>query len=122
MGGGDGTGRPQAGGPRMTIAIERAGSGPRVVLSGELSVRQARDLHAALCEVAPAETPVVVDDTGVTTVDTSAIQLLVAFARDRRQAQRALEVTDGALVRALRRLGMDGDLPAGAPNGARPPA
>jgi ABC-type transporter Mla MlaB component len=94
----------------MAVTLERADEGTRVVLSGPLTVREARTLHAALREVAPAETVIVVDDTGVCGVDTSAIQLLVAFARARRQAGRALDVTDGALVATLRRLGMQQEL------------
>ena len=94
----------------MAVSLERADDRTRVVLSGPLSVREAKILHTALSEVVPTETVVVVDDTGVSGVDTSAIQLLVAFARARRQAGRALEVTNGVLVATLRRLGMQHEL------------
>jgi ABC-type transporter Mla MlaB component len=103
-------GGPQSDERRMAVTLERPDGQTRVVLSGPLSVREARTLHATLREIRSSEALVVVDDRGVAGVDTSAIQLLVAFARARRQAGLALEVTDGALVAALRRLGMQQEL------------
>jgi anti-anti-sigma regulatory factor len=93
----------------MAVTVERTDGRTRVVLVGPLGVREAKLLQAALAEVAPTET-VLIDDTGVAGVDTSAIQLLVAFARARRHGRRSLEVTDGALIATLRRLGMHHEL------------
>jgi ABC-type transporter Mla MlaB component len=94
----------------MTVRLERADDHTRLVLSGTLSVREAKALHATLCEVAPTEGAVVLDDQSVAGVDTSAIQLLVAFARARHQARRGLDITHGALMGALCRLGLEHEL------------
>ena len=50
-------------------------------LSGDVSVRDVRQTHAALCEAIVAEGPLEIDASQLTSTDTAVVQLLLATRR-----------------------------------------
>ncbi len=94
----------------MPVAVSRAEQEVRVVLSGEVTVGEAQALHRTLREVVDAEEAVVVEESDVIAVDTSAVQLVLAFARTRLDAGLGVRVSEGEILGRLRQLGLDARL------------
>ncbi|MGV3491976.1 MAG: STAS domain-containing protein [Devosia sp.] len=65
-------------------------------LSGDLSLRTISELHADLQRAVSENASVTLDTTGVESIDTAAIQLLVSAARTVEAAGGALALTAGA--------------------------
>jgi anti-anti-sigma factor len=69
-----------------TFEIESDGSSVRLRLEGELTIENARELHAALTPALNAEGILTVDAAAVSRVDAAALQVLVAAAAAAGQA------------------------------------
>jgi anti-anti-sigma regulatory factor len=59
-----------------------------VSLPGDCTIREASVLHRMLLDALPLEAPVSIDGSAVERVDTSGLQMLLAFIRDRAAAGR----------------------------------
>lgn len=69
---------------------------PSMALQAECTARTATELKAGLLAVLDAPEAVGINAAAVERVDTVSLQLLVAFARDRRQAGRAVTWQDAS--------------------------
>ena len=80
-----------------------------LALPANCSIRDVAALKTSLLAMLETTDTVVIDAQGVERIDTSSVQLLVAFARDRAAGSRALEWrgVDGAFGHALRVLGLE---------------
>jgi ABC-type transporter Mla MlaB component len=89
---------------------------PRVALPGSCTVKDAAALKQTLCSVAQDSATVTIDVAALERIDTSAMQLLCAFVRDRaaRNQQVAWNGTSDALVQAARLLGVSELLASGS--------
>lgn len=96
----------------MPFVTEYVSDGVRLVLSGQTGVTEAAALHAALVLLAPTPGRVVVDESRLAGFDVSLLQLLVAFARARRQAGLSVGVVIGPAVARLSELGLADDVDA----------
>lgn len=94
----------------MPFVTEYLADGARLVLSGDVGVAEAAALHAALVELAATDGCVTVDESRLHGYDVTLLQLLVAFARARRDARRAVSVVAGPAVARLRALGLGADI------------
>lgn len=94
----------------MPVGVSREENEVRVVLSGDLTVSEAEALHRTLCDLAAVETPVVIEESELMAVDTSVVQLVLAFGRTRVDAGLAVRVAEGDVLARLRQLGLDGSL------------
>jgi ABC-type transporter Mla MlaB component len=81
---------------------------PRVALPGNCTVKDAAALKQTLSSVAQDAATVTIDVTALERIDTSAMQLLCAFVRDRaaRNQQVAWNGTSDAFAEAARLLGV----------------
>lgn len=99
-----------------TAATQR--SHPLIVLASNCNVKDAAELKQTLCLHLDDAAPVTLDVGSVERVDTSTLQVLCAFVRDRSAQQRKVEwLGDAAVVRdAARLLGVESmlSLPAEA--------
>ena len=78
---------------------------PRVVLASSCAVKDAAVLKQSLCQHLQAEAEVSIDVGGVERIDTSTMQLLCAFVRDRTVRQAKVEwVGDSRALREAARL------------------
>jgi ABC-type transporter Mla MlaB component len=86
-----------------------ATSHPTLVLAANCSVKDAAELKQSLCLHLEDAEPVALDIGKVERIDTSTMQLLCAFARDRAAHQRKVEwLGDSPIVRdAARLLGVE---------------
>lgn len=104
--------------------MPRAGSaGPNLLeLTPECILSGAEALKMRLTALLRSVKPITVDVRGVQRIDTASMQLLAAFARDRRASGLGLRVAGESAVfeEAARLLGLAGILSARA--GAAPPA
>jgi ABC-type transporter Mla MlaB component len=100
----------------VEVAVPAAPSQAALVLAANCNVKDAAGLKQSLCAHLDDAAPVALDVGKVERVDTSTIQLLCAFARDRAVHQRKVEwLGDLRVIRdAARLLGVDTllDLPA----------
>jgi ABC-type transporter Mla MlaB component len=82
---------------------------PTIVLASNCNVKDAGGLKQSLCHYVDDGAPVALDVGKVERVDTSTIQLLCAFVRDRAAQQRKVEwVGDSRVIRdAARLLGVE---------------
>lgn len=99
--------RPLAAG--VEAAARSAPSQPTIVLASTCNVKDAAELKQSLCLHLDEAAPVKLDVGSVERVDTSTMQLLCAFVRDRSTQQRQVEwVGDSPIVRdAARLLGVE---------------
>ena len=82
-----------------------APSQPTIVLASNCNVRDAAELKQSLCLHLEQAAPVSLDVGSVERVDTSTMQLLCAFVRDRSAQQLAVEwIGDSPVVRDAARL------------------
>jgi len=65
----------------MPFSLQQGSDNCVLTLSGEITVSCAAELHRALLDALAGDVPLVVDLRGVTAVDASAVQLLVAARR-----------------------------------------
>jgi ABC-type transporter Mla MlaB component len=102
----------------VEAARPAASSRPTIVLASNCNVKDASELKQSLCQHLDAAMPVALDVGKVERVDTSTMQLLCAFVRDRAAQQRKVEwLGDSAVIRdAARLLGVEPllSLPGGA--------
>lgn len=96
----------------MPFVTEYLSDGVRVVLSGHVTVAEAAPLHAALLELAGTEGRVVIDESRVAGFDLSLLQLVLAVARARRAAGRALSVVEGPVAARLAQLSLADEITA----------
>ncbi len=96
----------------MPFVTEYVNDGARLVLSGDAGVTEAAALYAALVELVSSDGHVVVDESRLAGFDVSLLQLIVAFARARRQAGRTSGVVIGPAVARLSQLGLADDVDA----------
>lgn len=84
-------------------------SQPMIVLASNCNVKDAGELKQTLCLHLDDAAPVTLDVGGVERVDTSTMQVLCAFVRDRSAQQRKVEwLGDSSIVRdAARLLGVE---------------
>jgi ABC-type transporter Mla MlaB component len=99
--------RPTAAG--VEVAVPAAPSQPMIVLASNCNVKDAAELKQSLCLHLDEAAPVKLDVGSVERVDTSTMQLLCAFVRDRSMQQRKVEwVGDSRVVHdAARLLGVE---------------
>jgi len=90
-------------------AESAASSQPTIVLASNCNVKDAGELKQSLCHYLDDGAPVALDVGKVERVDTSTIQLLCAFVRDRTARDRKVEwVGDSLVIRdAARLLGVE---------------
>lgn len=91
-------------------AVPVAPSQPMIVLASNCSVKDAAELKQSLCLLLDQAAPVTFDVGSVERVDTSTMQVLCAFVRDRSAQQRRVAwLGDSSVVReAARLLGVEG--------------
>lgn len=91
-------------------AVPVAPSQPMIVLATNCSVKDAAELKQSLCLLLDQPAPVTFDVGSVERVDTSTMQILCAFVRDRSAQQRRVAwLGDSSVVReAARLLGVEG--------------
>jgi ABC-type transporter Mla MlaB component len=94
---------------RVEAAVTASPSQPMIVLASNCNVKDAAELKQSLCLHLDDAAPVMLDVGGVERVDTSTVQLLCAFVRDRSARQRKVGwVGDARVVRdAARLLGVE---------------
>lgn len=90
----------------MPFLSEFGAGGARLVLTGHVTVTEARALHAALLELWPMEGTITVDESALGGFDVTLLQLLLAFVRARRAAGRSVEVVRGPASARLEQLGL----------------
>jgi ABC-type transporter Mla MlaB component len=90
-------------------AKAEAPSQPTIVLASNCNVKDANELKQSLCHYLDDGAPVALDVGKVERVDTSTIQLLCAFVRDRTSRDRKVEwLGDSLVIRdAARLLGVE---------------
>lgn len=93
----------------VEAAKPMAPSQPTIVLASNCNVKDAGELKRSLCHYLDDGAPVALDVGKVERVDTSTMQLLCAFVRDRAAQQRKVEwVGDSSVIRdAARLLGVE---------------
>jgi len=94
----------------MPFVTEYLADGARLVLSGDVGVAEAAALHAALVELAATDGCVTVDESRLHGSDVTLLQLVLAFARARRAAGRAVGVVPGPATARLRDLGLGAEI------------
>jgi ABC-type transporter Mla MlaB component len=94
----------------MAVGVSREENEVRVVLSGDVTVGEAESLHHVLKDLVGADMPVVVEESELMAVDTSAVQLVLAFGRARLDAGLSIRVTEGEILTRLRQLGLHASL------------
>ena len=103
----------------VEAATAVAPSQPAIVLADNCTVRDAGELKQTLCQYVDEVAPVALDVSKVERIDTSTMQLLYAFVRDRTVRERKVEwVGDSPVIRdAARLLGVEAllSLPGVAP-------
>jgi ABC-type transporter Mla MlaB component len=105
--------RKRAAAPVAAVVVEdakaAAPSQPTIVLASNCNVKDANELKQSLCHYLDDGAPVALDVGKVERVDTSTIQLLCAFVRDRTARDRKVEwVGDSLVIRdAARLLGVE---------------
>lgn len=103
----------------VEAATAVAPSQPAIVLASNCNVKDAGELKQSLCHYLDEVAPVALDVGKVERVDTSTMQLLCAFVRDRTARDRQVEwVGDARIIRdAARLLGVEAllSLPGVAP-------
>jgi ABC-type transporter Mla MlaB component len=94
----------------VVVGSPAADSRPTIALASNCNVKDAAELKQSLCFHLESDAPVVLDIGSVERIDTSTIQLLCAFVRDRAAQQRQVEWLGNARVLrdAARLLGVDG--------------
>jgi ABC-type transporter Mla MlaB component len=99
--------RSGAAGVEAALTVQR--SQPMIVLASNCNVKDAAELKQTLCVHLDAAEPVTVDVGSVERVDTSTLQVLCAFVRDRSAHERKVEwLGDASVVRdAARLLGVE---------------
>jgi ABC-type transporter Mla MlaB component len=99
----------------VEVAAPAAPSHETLVLAANCNVKGAAELKRALCLHLETAAPIALDVGKVERIDTSTMQLLCAFARDRAVHQRKIEwLGDAGVIRdAARLLGVEAllDLP-----------
>ncbi len=92
----------------MTDEAEVTTAASEVVLGSRISSADIESLHASLTDAAASDADMTVDVSGVTLIDTPAIQLLMCAARDqaRRGRQFFLKGESGAFSEAVSLLGL----------------
>jgi ABC-type transporter Mla MlaB component len=97
-----------------------ASSQPSISLASNCNVKDGAELKQALCRCVADSGPVALEVGKVERVDTSTMQLLCAFVRDRAAQQRTVEWTgDTRVIRdAARLLGVESMLALPASDGA----
>ena len=101
--------RKRAATPVAAVVVEDAKavapSQPTIVLASNCNVKDAGELKQSLCHYVDDSAPVALDVGKVERVDTSTMQLLCAFVRDRSAQQRKVEwVGDANVIREAARL------------------
>jgi ABC-type transporter Mla MlaB component len=93
----------------VDAAVPAQRSKPVIVLASNCNVKDAGELKQTLCLHLDDATPVTLDVGSVERVDTSTLQVLCAFVRERSAQQRKVEwLGDAGVVRdAARLLGVD---------------
>jgi ABC-type transporter Mla MlaB component len=105
--------RKRAATPVAAVVVEDAKplapSQPTIVLASNCNVKDASELKQSLCYYLDDGAPVALDVGKVERIDTSTIQLLCAFVRDRTARERKVEwVGDSLVIRdAARLLGVE---------------
>jgi ABC-type transporter Mla MlaB component len=96
----------------IEVAVPAAPSQPTIALASNCNVKDAAELKQSLCLHLDHATPVALDVGHVERIDTSTMQLLCAFVRDRAKQRREVEwVGDSRVVReSARLLGVEGML------------
>lgn len=96
----------------VDVAAAAAPSQPTLVLATHCNVKDAAELKQSLCLHLDDAAPVALDVGKVERVDTSTMQLLCAFVRDRAAQQRKVEwLGDSSVIReAARLLGVEASL------------
>ena len=92
----------------MPWTSETGSEGARIALSGAVDIFEAAALHKTLVDVAGVAGPVDVDLGACTDMDSSVVQLLLAFERARQAAGRAVRFTgqEGRVRVLLSRFGV----------------
>ncbi len=102
----------------VDVAAAATPSRPTLVLAAHCNVKDAAELKQSLCQHLDDAAPVALDVGKVERVDTSTMQLLCAFVRDRAAQQRKVEwLGDFGVIRdAAHLLGVEAmlSLPAGS--------
>jgi ABC-type transporter Mla MlaB component len=93
----------------VEVVAQAAPAQPTIVLASNCNVKDAAELKQSLCLHLDHATPVVLDVGSIERIDTSTMQLLCAFVRDRSAQQRTIEwLGDSRVVRdAARLLGVE---------------
>jgi ABC-type transporter Mla MlaB component len=105
--------RKRAAAPVAAVVVEdarrAASSQPTIVLASNCNVKDAGELKQSLCHYLDDSAPVALDVGKIERVDTSTIQLLCAFVRDRTARDRKVEwLGDSHIIRdAARLLGVE---------------
>jgi ABC-type transporter Mla MlaB component len=97
-----------------------ASSQPTIALSSNCNVKDAAELKQSLCHYVDDSAPVALEVGNVERVDTSTMQLLCAFVRDRAAQQRKVDwIGDTRVIRdAARLLGVEAMLALPAQDGS----
>ena len=95
---------------RVAAARPVAPAQPTILLASNCNVKDAAELKQSLCFHLEHETPVALDVGKVERIDTSTMQLLCAFVRDRAAQQRKVDWRGDTRVfrEAARLLGVEG--------------
>jgi ABC-type transporter Mla MlaB component len=95
---------------KVEAARPAAPSQPTVLLASNCNVKDAAELKQSLCFHVEHDTPVALDVGSVERIDTSTMQLLCAFVRDRAARGRKVEWLGDARVfrESARLLGVEG--------------
>jgi ABC-type transporter Mla MlaB component len=97
--------RKRAAGPAVAAAAVTASARPTIVLASNCTVKDAAALKQSLCRHLDAAAVVILDVRQLERVDTSTLQLLCAFVRDRAAQQRQVEwLGDSPAIRDAARL------------------
>jgi anti-anti-sigma regulatory factor len=83
---------PRAGRSLATRARDRRAADAALALPAECTLADAATLKVRLAALLTTESPVTIDVSGVRRIDTASLQLLAAFARDRRASRLAVGV------------------------------
>jgi ABC-type transporter Mla MlaB component len=104
----------------VEAAPAAASSQPVIVLASNCNVKDSAELKQSLCHYVDDSAPVALDVGKVERIDTSTVQLLCAFVRDRAKQQRqVMWLGDSRIIRdAARLLGVETLLALPAQGGA----
>jgi ABC-type transporter Mla MlaB component len=105
----------------VEVVRPAASSQPMIALASNCNVKDAAELKQSLCHCVDDSAPVALEVGSVERVDTSTLQLLCAFVRDRAAQQRTVEwLGDTRVIRdAARLLGVETLLALPAQDGAK---